>query len=242
MRAPTAKTLAVALAVSATIAGGLVVRELLGTDAREWPWLDTVIWHDEFLGGNIRQEYEVSLVKDGFVGPSSSPAVGGWMEMSAGGTSVARVRLGEEPGSSHHNLLQWSVEKNLRARARIRLNRITNIMVTVGFVGENDPDNVLAAVYRGDQFGWILETINEKRFTNKATGWAHAPDQTFIVEIRANLEGAALYIDGAEVARSNENITRKPLAWEFQLWDVEKEEGGSDAKMYVDYLTISQDR
>jgi len=219
--------------------------------------IDKVTWFDDFLGVNLRPEYSLSLVGKGFARLAEKPAIGGWMELAApvGESSVARVRLGEEPGSSHFNNLNWSIEKNLFAKIRLQLNSTTGLRATVGFVGENDPDNVFALEYRSvatahcDKNSWHLTAIdspdwknNRAAYESYCPNWTHEADQPFVIEFKLSPGSGSVFINGQHMIDVTEHITKGALAFEFQLWDEENNGVWSDVRMSVDYLLIEQDR
>ena len=204
---------------------------------------DTVTWMDDFLGIKYDQRYHASVAHGGDVKIASNPSIGGWLALVTDHTpaSLARFRLGEDPKVSPYDAMPFSAGKNVSGKARIKVNMDQSIELTVGFVGRNDPDNVIAALYRPD-VGWFLQASKNGVFDNVVANFRHVPGRTFVLEIRATPNDAFLLIDGLIMAKST-NVTDSPLGWEFQIWNrPDSPTHWSSPVLWVDYLRIEQDR
>ena len=210
---------------------------------------DTVTWMDDFLGIKYDQRYHASVAHGGDVKIASNPSIGGWLALVTDNTpeSLARFRLGEDPKVSPYDAMPFSAGKNVSGKARIRVNTDQSIELTVGFVGRNDPDNVITALYR-HEFGWLLHARRNGVSDNVMANFWHVPGRAFVVEIRATPNKAFLLIDGRIMAKST-NVTDSPLAWEFQIWNRPvspthwySPTHWSSPALWVDYLRIEQDR
>ncbi len=206
---------------------------------------DTVTWMDDFLGIKYDQRYHASVAHGGDVKIASNPSIGGWLALVTDNTpeSVARFRLGEDPKVSPYDAMPFSAGKNASGKARINVNMGQSIELTVGFVGRDDPDNVIAALYRPDE-GWILQAKKNRGIDKDrvvANFW-HVPGRTFVLEIRTTPNEAFLLIDGRIMAKTT-IVTDSPLAWEFQIWNrPDSPTHWSSPALWVDYLRIEQDR
>jgi hypothetical protein len=209
-----------------------------------------VTWFDDFLGIRVNPTYAISLNGTGDV--KISEGRNGILALYTTGASpgTARVRLGEEPGNSLHNALNFSARKNLIYKARVFLNRVDNIQATVGLTGLNDPDNVLALVYDHplSNEGWYFQDINEGKNSTIPIGFIHAPGIYFTVRIETELGEtpiARVFINDETEPRATISGEYIPdgLCAEFQVWNRKLEDGSySQPSLYVDYLSIVQDR
>jgi len=207
-----------------------------------------VTWFDDFLGIKINPTYAISLAGTGDV--KISEGVNGILALyatsSASGT--ARVRLGEEPGNSIYNALNFNAKKNLVYKARVFLNRNTDIQATVGLTGLNDPHNVLALVYDhpNSENGWCFQAINEGKNATIPIGFVHTPGAYFTVRIEVGADGARVFINDETEPRAmiaDEYIPVSGLCGEFQVWNRQIQNGSySQPTLYADYLWITQDR
>lgn len=209
---------------------------------------DTVTWMDDFLGIKYDQRYHASVAHGGEVKIASNPSIGGWLALVTDNTpeSVARFRLGEDPKVSPYDAMPFSAGKNVSGKARIVVNTDQSIELTVGFVGRNDPYNVIAALYRPDD-GWGLQARKASKNGPSERDWVvanfrHVPGRAFVVEVRVTPNEAFLLIDGRVMAKST-IVTDSPLAWEFQIWNrPDSPTHWSSPALWVDYLRIEQDR
>lgn len=206
-----------------------------------------VTWFDDFLGISINPAYAVSLAGTGNVKISEGQNGILALYATASGAGTARMRLGEEPGNSTHNALNFSARKSLVYQARVFLNRTTDLQATVGLTGLNDPHNVLALVYDHPhtQDGWFFQGINEGNNLTIPIGFVHEPGAYWTARIEADSEIAKVFINDEAEPRAVIGPDNIPdgLCAEFQTWN--RPLGGglySQPTMYVDYLSITQDR
>ena len=209
-----------------------------------------VTWFDDFLGIRINPTYAESLAGTG--GIQIAPGQNGILALYAtgGGPGTARIRLGEEPGNSVHNALNFSARKNLVYKARVFLNRNTDLQATVGLTGLNDPHNVLALIHDHplSKEGWFFQAVNEGQNMTVPIGFIHTPGHWFTVRIETEwgeIPTAKVFINDETEPRATITGEYIPngLCAEFQVWNRPLEIGGhSQPTMYVDYLSISQDR
>lgn len=206
-----------------------------------------VVWFDDFIGVRIGSAYCVTLSGAGVVRIADGLTGGAVLLASAGeAQGAARLRLGEDPGTGPFNALNFSAQKNLVYEARVYFNRNTNIEATIGLVGLNDPQNVLAAIYHSgdDVDSWGFQVINDSKGTTTPTGFTHQPGNWFRVRIEVS-ETARIYFNGEEVPRVEipaEFIPLTGLCPEFQIWNVPLNGVYSQPTMWVDYLSVRQDR
>jgi len=206
-----------------------------------------VTWFDDFLGIRINPIYAISLAGTGDVKISDGPNGVLALYATSAAAGTARVRLGEEPGNSLHNALNFSARKNLVYQARVFLNRNTDIQATVGLTGLNDPHNVLALVYDHPhtQEGWFFQGINEGANLTIPIGFKHDPGAYFTVRIEADPDIAKVFISGEVEPRAviGHEFIPDGLCAEFQVWN-RPLSGGlySQPTLYADYLSITQDR
>ena len=209
-------------------------------------------WEDDFLGIAINPKYAISLFGTG--GVRLAPGPGGLLALYAtsGAKGVARVRLGEEPGNSTFNALNFSARKNLVYKARVFLNRNEHVQATIGLTGLNDPHNVLALVFDHPltNEGWYFQGINEGNNSTVPIGFIHDPGVYFTVRIETCLNElgqrvAKVFINSETEPRAtlSEEYIPNGLCAEFQIWNRPLEGGAySQPTMYADYLSIVQER
>lgn len=215
--------------------------------------LKNIQFVEDFLGIKIPDRFSTSVAGDGSIGISACPSIGGWVQLLVAGPnrSVARLRLGEDPDDSHYDCLNFSTQKQARAVTRVILSRIEDLQATIGWISENDPDNVGGAlVYRnandlkkGTIKGqWLLQTVRDKVYSIVKTGWQHKPNEPFEVAINVTPKRVDAYINGKLMATSTSNIPSKPMAFEWQIWNKKPGDGYSSATMWVDVVKITQNR
>ena len=212
-----------------------------------------VAWFDDFLGVNLLPNYVVSLAGSGSVKMSPSLSIGGVVVLSTTSEQgVARLRFGEDPGTGPFDVRNFSAEKNMTYKARVLLNANTNLQATVGLIGLNDPDHVIAVIYNaepGDKNAkWLFEVIDGANRTAVSTGFQHTPNTWFTVKIVTawgSAPSARIYINDAtepSVTINGRYVPGSGLCPEFQVWNKQLSSGWSQSSLYVDYLSISQDR
>ena len=210
-----------------------------------------VSWFDDFLGIRINPTYAISLAGTGevMISEGENGIVALYATSLAPGT--ARLRLGEEPGNSPYNALNFSAKKNLVYKARVFLNRNTDIQATVGLTGLNDPQNVLALVFDHplSNEGWYFQAINEGRNSTIPIGFIHPVGRYFTVRIETEwgeIPVAKVFINDESEPRATitgDYIPVSGLCGEFQVWNRRIEDGSySQPTLYVDYLSIVQNR
>ena len=208
-----------------------------------------VAWFDDFLGIKINPTYAISLAGTGDV--KISEGVNGILALYATGWApgTARIRLGEEPGNSPYNALNFSAKKNLVYKARVFLNRNTDLQATVGLTGLNDPHNVLALVYDepNGSSTWAFQAINEGKNLTLPINFTHTPGSYFTVRIETEwgeIPVARVFINDESAPRAIITGEYIPdgLCAEFQVWNRPTQFGFSQPTMYVDYLSVTQDR
>jgi hypothetical protein len=213
-----------------------------------------VKWFDDFLGINLHPGYAVSLGGSGSVKMSSLPSIGGVVALSTSSSEsgVARLRFGEDPATGAFDVRNFSAAKNMTYKARVFLNTNTNLQATVGLIGLNDPEHVIAAIYNAEpgntSANWAFEVINGKNRMATTTQFQHAPDIWFTVKIVTewgDTPSARIYIND-EIAPlamvTGDYVPSTGLCPEFQIWNKQAASGLSQASLYVDYLSVTQDR
>ena len=212
--------------------------------------LDKIVWQDDFLGVRYDQRYSPSVAGGGAVSISTEtffPQVGGWLQMwtDNSANSVARLRLGDLPTQSAFTVLNFQFSKNLSGKSRLKINADTEVEVAAGFVGEDDPANVAALLYR-ESVGWILQTCKDSSCATVVLGFWHAPGVPYVYEVRdsptvpGDIEAL---IDGELYASTNQFVPAGALVWEWQIWNRPRATGGwSNRAVWIDYLDIQQDR
>jgi hypothetical protein len=208
-----------------------------------------VSWFDEFLGVKINPAYNQSLSDTATIqlAPDSG-GNGGLAMLSVVGyaSGVARLRLGEDPVTGGIHALNFSARKNLAYQSRAFINTDTDIAATIGFIGFRDPDNVIALIWGVPGANWLFEVVNDGRRILVDTGFRHTPGRWFTVKITtewAEIPTARVYINeklAAEV--SGDYVPRGGLSPEYQLWNQPSGEAYSQPTMWIDYLSVSQDR
>jgi hypothetical protein len=211
-----------------------------------------VNWFDDFLGVALHPGYAISLAGTGVVRISDAPSVGGVVLLGVMGTApgAARLRLGEDPVTGAQNALNFSAKKNLVYRTRVFLNRNTDLQATIGFVGYHDPENVLALVIGAKEGGpnWEFQVVNGGKGVQTPTGFLHEPGRWFTVKIVTEwgeVPSVRLYInDSAEplVTVKGQSVPGDGLCPEFQVWNKKLDSGYSQPSLYIDYLSVTQDR
>ena len=210
-------------------------------------------WSDDFIGIAVDPRYHISCAPGGLVKPSASPSIGGWLHMACNpvGGAAARIRIGDDPKVSPYDAMPFSASKNVIAKARLKINMAVEgsaplAQVTVGFVGRNDPDNVIAALFgnpAAPENVWSVQTRKGGNGINSQSSFRHTPGATFEIELRTTPASATMLINGAPVVATDQFITDSVLAFEFQLWNKPIAAGGySSPAMWIDYLHIEQGR
>jgi hypothetical protein len=211
-----------------------------------------VSWFDDFLGSDLNPGYSKSFAGSGNIDMASIPAIGGVLMLwaSAYESGAARLRFGEDPVSGPpYNALNFSAKKNLVYKARVFLNCDTDVEVTVGLIGYHDPEYVLAALYTAgeEKATWGLEVGNGEHHTAVATDFRHTPGIWFTVKIVAEwgeTPVARLFIDDQQMAEVvGDYVPEEGLCPEFQIWNMPLQSGWwSQPSLYIDYLSVTQDR
>jgi hypothetical protein len=212
-----------------------------------------VSWFDDFLGIKLHPGYSISLAYAGQVSIADLPGQGGAVLLSIPGTDpgVARLRLGEDPITGPpFNALNFSARKNLVYKTRVFLNRNSHFTATIGFVGFHDPLNVVALVFNdnGEGAAWGFQSVSEGRGVTVPTGFLHQPGVWFTVRIETEwgeIPKARVYFNDETEPRaqlSGEYVPAGGLCPEFQLWNVPLANAHSQPTMWIDYLSVEQDR
>jgi hypothetical protein len=204
-----------------------------------------VSWFDDFLGARLHPGYVVSLAGTGTVRIAEGHVGGAVLLAAMGyGDGAARLRFGEEPVSGAYNALNFSARKNFVYQTRLYLNRNTEVAATVGLIGFADPQNVIAALY--GEPGWVFEVANEGLRMVLDTGFRHAPGNwvTFkIVTQWGETPKASLYINDRLVAEvEGEYVPSTGICPEYQVWNRSLDDAYSQPTMWIDYLSVSQER
>lgn len=209
-----------------------------------------VQWFDDFLGIKPNPAYAISKSDSATVEiASDTGGNGGMILLSVFGyaSGAARLRLGEDPVTGGINSLSFSARKNLVYQTRVFLNGDTDVCATIGFIGYSDPNNVIAAIY-GVGNTWRFEVTNDGQREFVDTGFRHKPGCWFTVKIVTEwgeIPKAKIYFDDdtAPAAEVGGNyVPPSGICPEFQLWNRKTEEAYSQPTMWIDYLSISQDR
>lgn len=209
-------------------------------------------WFDDFLGVTVDPRYGVSVAGTGAIGVAKGQALGGVAELRApaAGPGAARLRLGEDPASGNYDVQNFSVERAVTFESRVRFTGDSNIAFTLGFVGPNDPDFVLAAIYNSrvnNQWTFQANNVATHTYANRPTGFIHASGVWYhfqIVTRMAPLPSATLLVNGVERAViSGPSIPVVGLVPELQVWNTPDGAGTwSDAGLAIDYLHVEQQR
>lgn len=204
-----------------------------------------VSWFDDFIGVRINPAYSVTLAGNGTARIAENLAGGGVLLAAMGyGTGAARLRLGEDPMTGPGWALNFSAGKNLVYQTRVFFNRNTEVAATVGLIGFHDPKNVLAVLY--GEPGWVFEVANDGQRMLVNTGFRHAPGNwvTFkIVTEWGEIPKASLYInDNLAAEVTGECVPSTGLCPEFQIWNRPLDDAYSQPTMWIDYLSVKQDR
>lgn len=201
--------------------------------------LSRVSFVDDFLGINFDSRW--NFLPGGTGKRSLEPLVGGWARLwTLNATGNSRMRLGEELGNSAYNVPHWCVCRNAVAEAIVFINTVPNAMVSIGFMGINDPQNIGGALHYNPAVSpvWWLQTIVDGQITNVSTNWTHTNGRTFRVRIETSPAEVRAYINGNLVATSTTTIPQNGLVFELQIWNL----NGFAAGMWVDAVAIEQDR
>lgn len=216
-----------------------------------FPQEPKVSWFDDFLGMEISNAYALSLAGTGNAVINQHSSVGGIVALYAlsSDKGAARMRLGEDIGNSFFDVRNFLATKNLKYRSRVFLNRTDDIQATIGFTGLNDPDNVLALIYKSswNNQTWVFQTIRDKNRLDTPINFLHKPGERFTVRIEVEWGEtpiARVFINDEEKAAvQGDTIPNTALCAEYQVWNVQSDEGTwSQPTLYVDYLSITQDR
>lgn len=106
----------------------------------------TVEWTDDFLGLTIDAKYCRSVSGTGRIDLATFTGGAARIYVLSSGLGNARLRFGEESGTGCCDVRNWNPTKNLLFEARAFFNLDADVQITVGLVGQNDPNNVLAAL------------------------------------------------------------------------------------------------
>jgi len=211
-----------------------------------------VSWFDDFLGVRVNQAYSQSFAGTGAIQIADDTAGSSGIVLLAAmgsGSGAARLRLGEDPiTGSPFNALSFSARKNLVYQSRVFLNCNSDVSATIGLIGYSDPKNVIALIYGTPEGHWMFEVTNDGNRTFLDTGFRHEPGKWFTVKITTEwgeTPAAKIYInDNAEplAVVTGEFVPPGGLCPEFQIWNRPLDDAYSQPTMYVDYLSVSQDR
>jgi hypothetical protein len=209
-----------------------------------------VSWFDDFLGVKLNPTYALSLSDTAVIKLApDSVGSGGVAMLSVVGYApgVARLRLGEDPITGGISALNFSARKNLVYQTRAFLNTDASIAATIGLIGFRDPHNDIALIYGGTPGGnWVFEVTNNQQSFTVDTGFRHAPGHWFTVRIVTEwgeVPKASVWINDTLAGEVTGNyVPTGGLCPEFQLWNMPLTEGHSQPTMWIDYLSISQDR
>jgi hypothetical protein len=137
-------------------------------------------------------------------------------------------------------------------KARVFLNRTTDIQATVGLIGLNGSGQVIAATYTAEpgdtNASWGFEVDNGVNHMAISTGFQHTPGSWFTIKIVTewgDAPSARLYInDETEplATITGESVPGTGLCPEFQIWNKPLPSGWSQPSLYIDYLSVTQDR
>jgi hypothetical protein len=200
---------------------------------------DRVVWEDDFLGDTIDEKYHCSFANGGNARITGNEnLLGGWLEIyatpSAG--SVARLRFGTDLDDDGKHHLQFSAAKQAKCEGLVMLNHANKGEATFGFVGKDDPDNVLgAALWRSGE--WLLQTCANGQSTvvRTHTGGGNGVQR---LRIETYPEAAGLWINDVLVCFSTTNIPTVGAPFEIQVWG----DQGHPTTMWIDAIRIEQRR
>ena len=209
-----------------------------------------VVWLDDFIGMKLDARYSISTVGTGFIRVSPNITIGGWAELYtlASGSGTARFRLGEEPSgcSTCPIILNWYVSKNASMEARVILNTATKVDATVGFVGLNDPNVVVAALVRENLWYFQVYNVSAGLQYSAVTTFHHVPGDVYLVRIETiavPVPTARLLVDGVVYAElTDPRVPLSGLLPELQIWNYPLSSAWSQVTLWVDILSLTQDR
>lgn len=216
---------------------------------------ERVSFEDDFLGWQLSPQYRTSFAGNGAMQLKTYEWIGsGLLEMTASNANAAsRLHFGGVQSNDGVDFRNFMMRKNVNFGARFFLSGSTDIGVTVGFTGTNDPDNVLAAIYftnaTYNPTTWHLQIRRKHNGTQYNelidTGFTHGVYTWTVFEIMVEPSGIpVMKINGEEVARGTDanNVPDTPMVAEFQLWNAQTKSGWSYANMSIDWWGASQDR
>ncbi|GEM_PF-1869245 len=208
-----------------------------------------VQWMDDFLGVSVDGRYAQSLSGTGTIAIAQTGFIGGVLQLATRetGEGSARLRLGEEPRSGGLDIRSFSVEKHVTVEARVQLNSMDQLAATVGLVGRDDPDHVIAAIFNpADAPTWQFQVHNGMSRATVSTTFQHSAGAwaTFRIVTRTEPDVAAiLYINGIRQAVVlGQPVPLSGLSPEVQLWNQPVGRGWSQTSLWMDYLRLQQDR
>lgn len=210
-----------------------------------------VEWVDDFLGSQIDSRYTQSVIGSGHIDVSTFTSGAARLYTFSKGQGSARLRFGEEGGTGQFDVRNWRPSKGIRYEASVFFNTNTNMRATVGFVGRNDPNTVLAAILDNPADNqWFFQARAKVRGIQYEayipTGFRHTPGQRVNFMITTSLEAtptASLWINDHLVATAvSPQVPPSDLCAEFQLWNELGQDGWEQATMWVDWLRIRQSR
>lgn len=209
-------------------------------------------WADDFRGFELDPRYTISTQGSGRYEIRDHPSSN--LLLWATGTEFgsARLSLGDLDPYGNENC-QWDPTRDLEFRARIFLNRNTQLGATLG-LSAGDGRELLALVLdardpRRPQ--WVLQARSAANGRNEGvsvpTNFIHRPGSWFDVTIQTrggNRPQAIAYIDGQPRARIQwPNVPTQKMCPEFQIWN--EETYGyewSQPTMWIDWWGIRQGR
>lgn len=208
-----------------------------------------VTWFDDFLGVKLNPAYALSHTDTSAI--QLAPDTNGnggmvalWVVGYAPG--AARLRLGEDPITGGIHALHFTARKNLVYQTRAFLNSNTDLAATIGLIGYHDPHNVIALIYGVPGQNWLFQAVNDGQGINIDTGFRHTPGKWFTVKITTEwgeVPSTKVYIDDKLAAEiSGEYVPIGGLCPEFQIWNRPLDAAHSQPTMWVDYLSVTQDR
>lgn len=233
--------------------------------AAQMPPLES--FSDDFIGFQIGPEWRQVVGGTGHISMNteSSPITGGQARLwTLGGASgVARMRLGMGAHTGETNILNWNAHRRFIFEARVMMNTSAGVQATVGLIGVDDPNNVLAAIFAS----WTSAAWNFQVRSNVAgvqegfgvsTGWAHTAGRWVYVRIESTGGQdpvVTLWIDDVGDALGDAATLRATyqgpavpaadLAVEFQLWNTDQDPAVPDwgqVTMWVDRVQLAMCR
>jgi len=216
------------------------------------PALPPILWTDDFLGVTVDPRYAQSVTGTGAIKIAEGGMQGGAVVLGAtgSGAGVARLRLGEEASTGKGDVRGFSVERHVVLQARVMLNTTEHVAVTIGFVGPNDDQHALAAIYNTDASPtWQLQAHNGalSSQTQVDTQFRHTAGAWTVIELATETSDGAptatLLIDGqARGVVTGPAVPLTGLVPELQVWNRPAGDGWQQTSLYVDYLQVRQDR